>query len=301
VTVEVCAVVLSAGQGTRLRPITATLPKPLCPVGNVALLDRALARLAAHGLAGPDLVAVNTCYLAEAIESHVDGRAHLSREPGPPALGTSGALHQLRDWIGGRAVLAMNSDAYLSGNGRDLAPLLDGWTGRTVRVLTVPAGGSPPEFPGEQRFAGASLLPADLVAGLPPGPSELVLTLWRPAQRAGRLEVSPYGFRYLDTGTPRDYLAANLDCLPRDGGSLVAADASVTGWVSRSVIGPQSRVAGSASRSVILPGATVSADEALVEAIRIGPDITLQVEEPMGCPPQAGERRSAGNGPVGSP
>jgi NDP-sugar pyrophosphorylase family protein len=301
VTVEVCAVVLSAGEGTRLRPITTTLPKPLCPVGNVALLDRALARLAAHGLAGPDLVAVNTCYLADAIESHVDGRAHVSREPGPAALGTSGALHRLRDWIAGRAVLAMNSDAYLSGNGRDLAPLFDRWTGRTVRVLTVPAGRKPPEFPGEQRFAGASLLPTDLVAGLPAGRSELVLTIWRPAQRAGRLEVSPYGFGYLDTGTPGDYLAANLDCLPPDGGSLVAADASVTGRVSCSVVGPGACVAGSVSRSVVLPGASVSEDEDLVGAIRLGPDITLRIDDPVGRPMPAGERRAAGNGPVGSP
>jgi NDP-sugar pyrophosphorylase family protein len=299
--VEVCAVVLSAGQGTRLRPITATLPKPLCPVGNVALLDRALARLAAHDLAGPDLVAVNTCYLADAIESHVDGRAHVSREPGPRALGTSGALHRLRDWIAGRAVVAMNSDAYLSGDGRDLAPLLDGWMGRTVRVLTTPAGRNPPEFPGEQRFAGASLLPADLVAGLPSGPSELVLTIWRPAQRAGRLEVSPYEFGYLDTGTPRDYLAANLDCLPPDGGSLLAVDAAVTGQVSRSVVGARSWVAGSVSRSVVLPGATVSADEELVDAIRLGADITLHIADAARSSMPAGERRAAGNGPVGSP
>jgi mannose-1-phosphate guanylyltransferase/MurNAc alpha-1-phosphate uridylyltransferase len=111
----------------------------------------------------------------------------------------------------------------------------------------------------------------------------LVLTIWRPAQRAGRLELSPYEFRYLDTGTPRDYLAANLDCLPHDDGSLVAADALITGGVSCSVIGPRAFVAGSVSRSVVLPDATVSAEEQLVDAIRLGPDITIQVEDPCGA------------------
>ncbi len=47
---SLCAVVFAAGEGTRLRPLTTTVPKPLCPVGNVTLLDRALARLAQHGL-----------------------------------------------------------------------------------------------------------------------------------------------------------------------------------------------------------------------------------------------------------
>lgn len=265
---NLCAVVLSAGEGTRLRPITNTLPKPLCPVGNVSLLDRALHRLAAHGLAGREAVAVNTCYLAGAVESHVDGRAQVSREPGPAPLGTSGALWHLRDWIAGRPVLALNSDAYLSGTGRDLASLLDGWDGQTVRILTVDAGDREVEFAGAQRFAGASLLPADLVAGLPEGRSQLVLTIWRPAERAGRLEVRPYGFHYFDTGTPADYLAANLDAAR--GGSIIAPDARVTGRVESSVVGAGAVVAGSVTRCVVLPGSTVGPGEELSDAIRLG-------------------------------
>jgi NDP-sugar pyrophosphorylase family protein len=276
VSPAVCAVVLSAGEGSRLRPITATVPKPLCPVGNVPLLDRALARLAANGLAGPDRVAVNVCYLADLVAAHVAGRAHVSREPGPPALGTSGALHHLRDWIGGRAVLVLNSDAYLSGSGRDLGGLLDGWRAQTVRMLTVPAGDRPAEF-GGARFAGASLLPAGRVAGLPPGRSDLVQTVWRPAERANRFETIPYGGHYLDTGTPGDLLAANLHAA--GGGSLVAPDAVVSGRVDRSVIGARADVAGSVSRCVVFPGAVVAAGESLVDAIRLGEDVTVHCRQ----------------------
>ncbi len=275
-----CAVVLAAGEGTRLRPITETLPKPLCPVGNVTLLDRALRRLADHGLAGPADVAVNACYLADQIVGHVGRRAHVSIEPGPRPLGTSGALYHLRDWIAGRPVLALNADAYLAPyeaplrvtGGRDLAPLLDGWDGKTVRVLTVPAGERTVEFGGDLRFAGASLLPGHRVAALPSGPSDLVLTIWRPAERAGELATIPYAGRYLDTGTPADLLAANLDAA--GDGSLVDPSATVTGRVVRSVVGAGARVAGSITRCMVLPGATVHPDEDLVEVIRAGDSIT---------------------------
>ena len=77
----VCAVVLAAGEGARLRPLTEATPKALCPIGNVALLDRAFARLARHRLSGPALVAVNACYLAAEVAGYVGGRAYVSVEP----------------------------------------------------------------------------------------------------------------------------------------------------------------------------------------------------------------------------
>ncbi len=70
----VCAVVLAAGEGRRLRPLTELRPKALCPVGNVPLLDRALARVAGWP-AGPRTVAVNAAYLGRS-----DRRAR--RRPG---------------------------------------------------------------------------------------------------------------------------------------------------------------------------------------------------------------------------
>src|SRR5439155_12302162 len=88
---DICAVVLAAGAGRRLRPLTASRPKALCPVGNVALLDLALRRLAALGYTGPDRVAVNAAYLAAQVEAHLDGTVTLSVEPYGP-LGTSGGL-----------------------------------------------------------------------------------------------------------------------------------------------------------------------------------------------------------------
>jgi NDP-sugar pyrophosphorylase family protein len=259
----VCAVVLAAGEGRRLRPLTEAVPKALCPVGNVPLLDLALDRAAGLGLAGPDSVAVNAWYLAGEVVRAVGGRAYVTVEPGPRPWGTSGGLARLRDWIGGRGVLAGNADAYLSGG--SLSVLLAGWDGRTVRVLGVP--GPPDEF-GRYRFAGYSLLPWHRVAALAEEPGDLVRTVWRPAEAAGELTVVGYGGTYLDTGTPADYLAANLAYV--GAGTVVAPGAVLEGDAEQAVIGAGATVLGSVKRAVVWPGGYVGPDEHLVDAIRYG-------------------------------
>jgi NDP-sugar pyrophosphorylase family protein len=170
-------------------------------------------------------------------------------------------------------VLVANADAYLADPdgppGADIAAMLDGWAGDTVRLLGVPGGS---EFDGHS-FAGFSLLPWPIVAALPEERGELVRTAWRPAQRAGRLRVVPYRGTYLDTGTPRDYLRANLDAAR--GGSEVAHDAVVTGVLEQAVIGAGARVAGRVTRAVVWPGGEVGPGETLADAIRVGRGLTV--------------------------
>jgi N-acetyl-alpha-D-muramate 1-phosphate uridylyltransferase len=272
---DLCAVVLAAGVGQRLRPLTGIRPKALCPVGNVPLLDLALNRVEALGLRGPADVAVNASWLAEQVDAHVDGRAHVSVEPGGP-LGTAGGVARLRDWVAGRAVLVGNADAYLAGG--DLAALLDGWDGTTVRLLGVPTRPDDPYRFGVHRFAGFSLLPWSTVEPLPPvatggRPAELVREVWRPAERAGRLAVIEYAGTYLDTGTPRDYLAANLHAAGGD--SLLAPRALVRGRVDRAVLGAGAVVDGSATRTVVWPDGYVGPSEDLRDAIRVGRELTV--------------------------
>ncbi len=275
-TDAVCAIVLAAGEGQRLRPLTERLPKALCPVGNVALLDRALSRIAGLGLNGPGEVAVNAAYLGDQVVEHVNGRAHLSVEPDGP-LGTSGGVGRLRGWVDGRAALVGNADAYLSDPrrppGTDIAAMLDGWDGTTVRMLTRPTDpGQPGGFSG-RRFAGFSLLPWRYVWQLADQPGELVRTVWRPAEAAGELELIGYDGCYIDTGTPADYLAANLHAA--GGGSLIDPSATVTGRCVDSVIGAGAVVGGSLTRCVVWPGGTVAEDQVLTDAVRAGADLTV--------------------------
>lgn len=273
---DVCAVVLAAGEGRRLRPLTERVPKALCPVGNVALLDRVLARLAGMGLTGPAAVAVNAAYLAEQVVRHVGNRAHLSVEPDGP-LGTAGGLGRLREWVGGRGALVGNADAYLADPrrvpGDDIATLLDGWDGDTVRMLTRPtAPGESGGFSGRS-FAGFSLLPWRYVRRLTDDTGELVGRVWRPAEEAGELDLVAFNGDYIDTGTPANYLRANLHAA--GGATLVDPTASVTGRCTDSVVGAGAVVRGAVTRCVVWPGGVVREDEDLTDAVRAGADLTV--------------------------
>ena len=272
----VAGVVLAAGEGQRLRPLTELLPKALCPVGNVALLDRALARLAGLGLTGPDSVAVNAAYLADQVVRHVGDRAHLSVEPDGP-VGTSGGVGRLKSWIDGRGALVGNADAYLADPtrepGKDIAALLDGWDGETVRMLTKPTlPGTTGGFSG-RRFTGFSLLPWRYIRDLTTEQSDLVRTVWRPAEAEGTLELVHYDGVYIDTGTPADYLRANLHAAA--GAVLADPSATITGAVRESVIGAGATVAGDVSRCVVWPGASVAPGESLIGVIRAPGNLTV--------------------------
>ena len=90
--------ILAAGLGTRLRPLTDHTPKPLLPVAGVPMLERVARRLIA---AGADRLIVNTSHLSEQVEAFLAERDgfgvewHVSREPEPP-LETGGAIARRR-------------------------------------------------------------------------------------------------------------------------------------------------------------------------------------------------------------
>ncbi|MFP3902481.1 MAG: NDP-sugar synthase [Acidimicrobiia bacterium] len=261
---DVCGVVLAAGAGRRLRPLTLVRPKVLCPVDDVPLLDHALARMRAV----TPHVAVNVHHGRDAIEAHLAARAagkagsrRAGRDAGAPvhvsveereALGTAGALGHLREWIDGRPVIVVNGDTWTPG---PLAAFVDRWDRTSVRVLLA----------GEDRLAPTSrivacLLPWSAVAPLDPVPSGLYEVVLRERAASGLLEVVRWDGPSYDCGTPARYLAANL--------------AAAGG---RSVVGEGAVVAGTVERSVVWAGAEVRAGEWLVDAIRTDADITVLV------------------------
>lgn len=249
---EVAGVVLAAGAGTRLRPLTLELPKAMCPVGNRPLVDRAIERVTPH----VGSVAVNAHGTQAALLEHLRGRVHVSVEEGE-RLGTAGALGHLRGWIGGRHVLVHNADAF---HDDDLLALLDGWSGDQPRLL-VRTEDEPSDF-GRHRFLGVSLLPASIARTLPDEPCGLNRLVWKPAWDAGTLELVEATGTSIDCGTAADYLRANLHV---SGGANVVADTAV--------------VAGSITRCVVWPGARVERDEVLVDTIR-SPRATVVVRAP---------------------
>ncbi len=246
-TRDLAGVVLAAGAGTRLRPLTALRPKALCPVGGVPLLDRALAGVTRATGTGPDDVAVNAHHLLEQVAAHVGASVHLQVEL-PQALGTAGALGRLRGWTAGRDVLLANADAYLPSG---LDDLVDGWDGERCRLLVREADGAG-DFDGHD-YLGACLLPWSLVSDLSDEVSGLYEVLWRGEHEAGRLDLAVTTDVAIDCGTPADYLRANLHA---SGGA--------------SVVGNGARVEGSVERCVVWDGAWVAPDEHLVDCVRAG-------------------------------
>lgn len=241
---DLAGVVLAAGLGTRLRPLTRILPKPLCPVGGRPLVDHAIERISGH-CAG---VAVNVHHGADLLVAALDPLIHRSHERGI-ALGTAGALGRLQTWIDGRAVLLTNSDAWF-GSSIDLGGFADGWDGRRCRLLCVETGG-PADF-GTLRYCGVALLPAEAVATLRPEPSGLYEMLWGAAAIRGDLDLVVHDGVVVDCGTPADYLRANLIAT---GGESVTDGARIEDGA---------RV----QRSVLWPGSVVRSGEVLQDAIR---------------------------------
>lgn len=239
-------VVLAAGRGTRLRPLTLLRTKALCPVGNVPLVDHALERVRSAARA----VAVNVHHGRRSLDAHLPPDVHRSFEEQP--LGTAGALGRLRGWLDGRAALVVNVDAWCPGS---LARFVEGWDGERVRLLLadddvlLPTSG-----------IAAALMPWSEIERLDDEPSGLYERSWRAAQHAGCLEVLRHDGPFVDCGTPARYLAANLAA---SGGE--------------SVIGPGAVVEGSVERCVVWPGAAVARGERLVDAIRADERVTILV------------------------
>ena len=259
-------VVLAAGEGRRLRPLTLVRPKPLCPVGNVALLDEALARVRALGAP----VAVNVHHGREQLEQHLRAQAdvHVSIEA-DRALGTAGALGHLRGWLDGRDTVVVNADTWSEAA---LLPHVEGWDRERVRLVVAGEG----VFGPRARII-VRLLPWSVVRDLSAEPAHLYETTWRPAAFVGELDVVGDDSAFFDCGTPASYLEANLYAASAVGGLLAASSAVVVGTAEHCVLGDDCMVAGAARESVLWPGASVTSGETLDRAIRVSSTMTVLV------------------------
>ena len=129
--------VLSAGLGLRMRPITDKMPKPLVLVAGRCLLDRALDHYAEAGLTR---AVVNTHHLADQIKAHVAGRARppivLSHEP--QLLETGGGVLNALPLLGEAPFFVANSDAmWLNGPVPALTRLARAWNGAVMDTLLL--------------------------------------------------------------------------------------------------------------------------------------------------------------------
>jgi len=111
------AMILAAGRGERMRPLTDTLPKPLLKVGGRSLLEWHIQRLAQAGI---DQLVINHAWLGRQIEDALgDGRrygVHISYSPEDTALETAGGIARALPLLGPEPFLVMNGDVWCDWN-----------------------------------------------------------------------------------------------------------------------------------------------------------------------------------------
>ncbi len=109
--------ILAAGFGTRLRPLTNTLPKPLLPVGGKTLIEWNLLLLKAHGIRQ---VIINLHYLGSLIQEALGNGAKwdmdITYSQEPDILGTGGGLRKALKFFEGRPFLVINGDTLIDLN-----------------------------------------------------------------------------------------------------------------------------------------------------------------------------------------
>lgn len=218
--------ILAAGRGERMRPLTDHTPKPLLTINNKSLISLIILSLRAAGIR--DLV-INLAHLGAQIEAALGDGAALgvriaySREP--EALETAGGIAHALPLLGSEPFVVVNGDVcsdYDLAAVKAAAPGLDA-AGRLAHLVLVP---NPPQHPhgdfalegdrvrteGEVRhtFSGIGAYHPALFAGVVPGARARLADLLRPAMREGRVSGELYRGRWQDIGTPQRLAAADL-------------------------------------------------------------------------------------------
>jgi MurNAc alpha-1-phosphate uridylyltransferase len=184
--------VLAAGLGTRMRPVTDTRPKPLVEIGGKALVDFILDACA---VAGVETAVVNVHYLADMMEAHLAGRERprvVVSDERDRLLDSGGGVLKALPVLGDEPFFILNADAvWIDGPRSNLRRLAEAWDPDTMDVLllcapssTAVGWGNRGDFAMDQlgrlTRAGAREITPFVYAGA---------GIWKPGLFAGRPEV----------------------------------------------------------------------------------------------------------------
>jgi MurNAc alpha-1-phosphate uridylyltransferase len=220
------AMVMAAGLGKRMRPLTATRPKPLIEVAGRPLLDHVLERLKA---AGVEKIVVNVHYLPGSIEAHLAAKPHglevVISDERKQLMETGGGLVKAAPFIDADPFLVVNSDNFwIDGPADTLKLLASHWDGARMDalLLLVPharaqnhrgMGDFHMDRVGRLRrrershvapfvFTGIQMISKALLEGAPEGPFSTNI-LWDRAIEADRCFGAVHQGLWFDVGTPK--------------------------------------------------------------------------------------------------
>ncbi|WP_265947397.1 N-acetylmuramate alpha-1-phosphate uridylyltransferase MurU [Dechloromonas sp. A34] len=220
------AMILAAGRGERMRPLTDHTPKPLLMAGGKPLIAWHLERLAAAGFRD---VVINHAHLGAQIEATLGNGSpwglHIAYSPEPPgALETAGGIATALPLLGDQPFLVVNGDIYCDWD-FNRARQLEGKIAHLVMVEN-PAHHAGGDFSldGERvtyassgqtlTYAGIGVFSPSFFAGIAPGTVMKLRPLLDAAIAAGTLTGERHACRWVDVGTPQRL--AELDQQLRD-------------------------------------------------------------------------------------
>ena len=218
------AMVFAAGLGTRMRPVTNTMPKPLIPVGGKALIDHMLDRFEEAGL---EQAIVNVHYFADQLEAHLAGRKKpriVISDERAALLDQGGGIKRVLPLIGDAPFFLCNTDAFwLEGPRSNLQRLAARWDPAKMDVLLLVAETTTSvgvDWPGDftmladgqlvrrdERnvapfvYAGVGIIKPSLFAEAPDGAFRLAPFFFDAAAK-GRLYGQRLDGQWLHVGTP---------------------------------------------------------------------------------------------------
>jgi len=279
---------LAAGRGDRMEPLSSIIPKPALEVLGLPLLSSALDNLRRAGCAE---IVVNLhrhpAEVAAAVREVGGGAAVFSWEP--ELLGGMGGVAAARPLLGDGEVLLGNADTW---GALDLTPLVAACDGSAVVLAVVPhpdpnrwssvildKNGLVTRFlpagaadTGERLlFTGFQILGRNVVAALPDGRGEMA-SLWNTVRRRHRLRGVVVHGTWREAGNPASYRELVVESLGRDSWIHPSAVVEDGSRLERSAVGAGCRVAsGSALEGCVLTaGATVGSGCELVDCVLAG-------------------------------
>jgi MurNAc alpha-1-phosphate uridylyltransferase len=213
------AMILAAGRGERMRPLTDTCPKPLLEVAGKPLIVWHLERLATAGFSD---VIINHAHLGAMIEQRLGNgsrwslRLRYSPEP-PGALETAGGIRNAMHLLGNEPFLVINGDIWCDWDpvaAKELASVLKARDDLVWLLLTA----NPPHHPqgdfslrddrvgnhepDRLTFTGVGIYSGDLFRDIAPGQPAPLAPLLRQAAHDGRASGARHDGRWTDVGTP---------------------------------------------------------------------------------------------------
>jgi N-acetyl-alpha-D-muramate 1-phosphate uridylyltransferase len=220
------AMLLAAGRGERMRPLTDHTPKPLLDAGGQTLIERHIAKLVAAGF---ERIIINHAHLGEQIAAAIgDGSrwgVEICYSPEHEALETAGGIANALDLIGSASFAVANCDVYSEFDYAGLRAAAQRLAHDTHGVAHLVLVDNPPHNPsgdfalvgtkvapagsGKLTFSGLAAYHRALFASITVGQKRPLAPLLKAEAQAGRVSGEHYTGTWIDVGTPERLDALN--------------------------------------------------------------------------------------------